>query len=390
MSLESKQYLMRITDRPNPVMARGAGSYLWDTDGRRYLDFVQGWAVNALGHSAREVATALAKQAATLCTASPALHNASELALAARLTELSGMAQAHFCSSGAEANEAALKLVRKWGARERDGAYEVVTTWGSFHGRTLAMMSASGKPGWDRMFLPQLPGFVKVPYGDPDAVRAAIGPRTVAVMVEPIQGEAGVVLPPPGYLRALRSLCDAHRLLLVLDEVQTGIGRTGTLFACQSEGVFPDVMTLGKGLGGGVPIAALLAARRACCFEPGDQGGTYNGNALVTAVASAVLEVVTTPGFLEHVQASGQYLGHRLASLARCHGGAVRGRGLLWAMLLSRSSAEAVARRCLEQGLIVNVPRPHILRFMPSLRVTAEEIDEMLAVLSDALVRAAA
>jgi acetylornithine/N-succinyldiaminopimelate aminotransferase len=390
MSLESKQYLMRITDRPDLVMVRGAGSYLWDTNGRRYLDFVQGWAVNALGHSAREVATALAEQAATLCTASPALHNSWELALAARLTELSGMAQAHFCSSGAEANEAALKLVRKWGERERGGAYEVVTTHDSFHGRTLAMMSASGKPGWDRMFLPQLAGFVKVPYGDPDAVRAAIGPRTVAVMVEPIQGEGGVVMPPPGYLRALRALCDCHRVLFVLDEVQTGIGRTGTLFAWQAEGVVPDVMTLGKGLGSGVPIAALLAARRACCFEPGDQGGTYNGNALVTAVALAVLEVVTAPGFLGHVGAIGQYLGRQLASLGIRHGGRVRGRGLLWAMLLSRPSAEEVARRCLEQGLILNVPRPHILRFMPSLRVTAEEIDEMLTVLSDALVRAAA
>jgi acetylornithine/N-succinyldiaminopimelate aminotransferase len=336
------------------------------------------------------VAAALAEQAAKLCTASPALHNASELELAARLCRLSGMAQAHFASSGAEANEAALKLVRKWGERERGGAYEVVTTHDSFHGRTLAMMSASGKPGWDRMFRPQLAGFVKVPYGDPDAVRAAVGPRTVAVMVEPIQGEGGVVVPPPGYLRALRSLCDAQRVLFVLDEVQTGIGRTGTLFAWQSEGVFPDVMTLGKGLGGGVPISALLAAPKACCFEPGDQGGTYNGNSLVTAVALAVLEVATAPGFLEHVQALGDYLGHRLASLGRCHGGAVRGRGLLWAMLLPGASAEAVARKCLEQGLIVNAPRPHVVRFMPSLRVTEQEIDEMLTVLSDALVRAAA
>jgi acetylornithine/N-succinyldiaminopimelate aminotransferase len=390
MSPESKQFLMRITDRPDLVMVRGAGSYLWDTNDRRYLDFVQGWAVNALGHSAREVAAALAEQAAKLCTASPALHNASELALAARLCRLSGMAQAHFCSSGAEANEAALKLVRKWGERERGGAYEVVTTHGSFHGRTLAMMAASGKPGWDQMFRPQLAGFVKVPYGDLGAVQAAIGPQTVAVMVEPIQGEGGVVLPPPDYLRALRSLCDARRLLFVLDEVQTGIGRTGTLFAWQSEGVFPDVMTLGKGLGGGVPISALLAAPKACCFEPGDQGGTYNGNSLVTAVALAVLEVVTTPGFLERVQALGQYLGHRLASQAGCHGGVVRGRGLLWAMLLPRASAEAVARKCLEQGLIVNVPRPHIVRFMPSLRVTEQEIDEMLAIFSDALACAAA
>jgi acetylornithine/N-succinyldiaminopimelate aminotransferase len=390
MSLESKQYLMRITDRPDVVMVRGAGSCLWDAEGRRYLDFVQGWAVNALGHSAQEVATALADQAARLCTASPALHNAAELALAERLCDLSGMAQAHFASSGAEANEAALKLVRKWGERERGGAYEVVTTHDSFHGRTLGMMSASGKPGWDRMFLPQLPGFVKVPYGDPEAVRAAIGPKTVAVLVEPIQGEGGVVVPPKGYLQALRSLCDEHRLLLVLDEIQTGIGRTGTLFAWQAEGVSPDVMTLGKGLGSGVPISALLAAPKACAFEPGDQGGTYNGNALVSAAALAVLEVVTGPGFLEHVRKVGEYLEQRLVALARSHGSSVRGRGLLWALVLPRASAEAVARKCLERGLFVNVPRPNVVRFMPSLRVTSQEIDEMVAILSQAVARAAA
>ena len=340
MSLESKQYLMRITDRPDLVMVRGAGSYLWDTNGRRYLDFVQGWAVNALGHSAREVAAALAEQAAKLCTASPALHNASELELAARLCRLSGMAQAHFASSGAEANEAALKLVRKWGERERGGAYEVVTTHGSFHGRTMAMMSASGKPGWDQMFRPQLAGFVKVPYGDPNAVRAAIGPRTVAVMVEPIQGEGGVVVPPPGYLRALRSLCDAHRVLLVLDEVQTGIGRTGTLFAWQSAGVLPDVMTLGKGLGGGVPISALLAAPKACCFEPGDQGGTYNGNSLVTAVALAVLEVVTAPGFLA-ARAGPRRLPRPPARLART---LPRGRGAGSGPALGHAAAPSLGR----------------------------------------------
>ncbi len=390
MSLESKQFLMHITHRPDAVMVRGAGSYLWDAEGHRYLDFVQGWAVNALGHSPPEMTRALGEQAGRLCTASPAFYNARELELAVRLCRLSGMRQAHFASSGAEANEAALKLVRKWGQLNKSGACEVITTHDGFHGRTLAMMSASGKPGWDQMFLPQLAGFVKVPYGDADAVRAAIGKKTVAVLVEPIQGEAGVVVPPRGYLRALRAICDEHHLLLVLDEVQTGMGRTGTLFAWQAEGAFPDVMTLGKGLGAGVPVSAVLAAKTACCFEPGDQGGTYNGNPLVTAAALAVLDVVTAPGFLEHVQEAGRYLRHRLGSLAGLFGASVRGRGLLWALVLPGASAEIVAQRCWERGLIVNVARPHVVRFMPSLRVTDQEIDEMIATLSEALARAAA
>jgi acetylornithine/N-succinyldiaminopimelate aminotransferase len=390
MSLEATEYLMSITHRPDRVMVRGRGSYLWDTEGRSYLDFVQGWAVNALGHAAPEVTAALAEQAALLCTASPALHNRCELTLALRLCRISGLSQVHFASSGAEANEAALKLVRKWGVRERGGAYQVITTTGSFHGRTLAMMSASGKPGWERLFRPHLAGFRKVPFGDVEAVWAAIGPETAAVMVEPIQGEGGVVVPPPGYLQALRRLCDEHGLLLVLDEIQTGMGRTGTLFAWQTDQAKPDIMTLGKGLGSGVPISAVLAGPRACVFEPGDQGGTYNGNSLVTAVALAVLDVVTAPGFLSRVQVMGEYLGGKLDSVARRHGGWVRGRGLLWALVLPEARAEAVSAWCFEQGLIVNVSRPDVLRFMPSLRVDESEIDRMHVILADALTRAAA
>jgi acetylornithine/N-succinyldiaminopimelate aminotransferase len=390
MSLEATQYLMPITHRPDRVMVRGQGSYLWDAEGHEYLDFVQGWAVNALGHAAPEITAALAEQASQLCTASPALHNRCELTLALRLCRLSGMGQVHFASSGAEANEAALKLVRKWGAQRRAGAYEVITTTGSFHGRTLAMMSASGKPGWEGLFRPHLSGFRKVPFGDAQAVRAAIGPDTVAVMIEPIQGEAGVVVPPPGYLRALREVCDEHGLLLVLDEIQTGMGRTGSLFAWQADQAKPDVMTLGKGLGSGVPISAVLAGPRACVFEPGDQGGTYNGNPLVTAVALAVLDVLTAPGFLSRVQSLGNYLGHKLDSLAKRHGGRVRGRGLLWALVLPEPRAPEISAWCFDKGLIVNVSRSDVLRFMPSLRVQESEIDRMYAILADALTRVAA
>jgi acetylornithine/N-succinyldiaminopimelate aminotransferase len=366
-------------------MVRGSGSYLWDHLGARYLDFVQGWAVNALGHCPPEIAAALRDQSETLLNASPAFHNAPQLRFAERLTRAAGMAQVHFANSGAEANEAALKLARKWGRLNRGGAYRVVTTLGAFHGRTLAMMAASGKPGWDELFPPNLPGFDKVPFGDAAAVRAAIGDDTVAVMVEPIQGEAGVVVPPEGYLRALRALCDEHGLLLICDEVQTGIGRTGTLFAFEREEARPDILTLGKGLGGGVPISAVLANTRASCFVPGDQGGTYNGNPLLTAVAERVFMAIEQESFLSRVRELGAYLAERLAELAARHGGRVRGRGLLWALVLDSDRAESVVRRCFSEGLLINAPRPNLLRLMPSLRVTESEIDEMTRVLARVL-----
>ncbi|HTA91524.1 MAG TPA: acetylornithine transaminase [Polyangiaceae bacterium] len=377
--------LMRVAERPQCIMVRGAGSYLWDHAGARYLDFVQGWAVNALGHAAPEISAALHEQAQTLITASPAFHNAPQLALAHELVSATGLASVYFGSSGAEANEGALKLARKWGRLERAGASEIITTDGAFHGRTLALMAASGKPGWDELFPPKMPGFVKVPFGDADAVAAHIGRKTAAVMVEPIQGEAGVVVPPDGYLLALRALCDEHNLLLICDEIQTGMGRTGTLFAFEREGVRPDILTLGKGLGGGVPISAVLANTRASCFVPGDQGGTFGGNPLMTAVARRVLSIVSNGEFLAYVRASGRRLEQRLAELCSKHGLGRRGRGLLWALVLPSDTAERVLRTCFTRGLLLNAPRPNLLRLMPSLRVSAEEIDEMASVLDRAL-----
>lgn len=386
--LDAQAELMTVAVRPQRIMVRGSGSYLWDHEGRRYLDFVQGWAVNALGHAPPEVATALHAQAQTLITASPAFHNAPQLSFARELTRAAGLSQVHFTNSGAEANEAALKLARKWGRLSRGGAYQVVTTLGSFHGRTLALMAASGKPGWDALFPPNMPGFVKVPYGDVAAVAAQIGPETVAIMVEPIQGEAGVVVPPEGYLRDLRRLCDQHGLLLICDEVQTGMGRTGSLFAFQRDGVKPDILTLGKGLGGGVPISAVLANERASCFEPGDQGGTYNGNPLMVAVARSVFEVVSRPDFLATVRAREHYLEQRLTTLCADYGLGLRGRGLLWALVLPEPTAEAIVARCFAAGLLINAPRPNLLRLMPSLRVTEAEIDEFMRLLGGALERA--
>ncbi|MET0795061.1 MAG: acetylornithine transaminase [Polyangiaceae bacterium] len=383
--LAARAQLMPVAVRPSRIMVRGAGSYLWDHTGARYLDFLQGWAVNALGHCPPEIAEALCAQAQTLLNASPAFHNAPQLRLASVLTRAAGLEQVHFANSGAEANEAALKLARKWGRLNRGGAFEIITTEGSFHGRTLATMAASGKPGWDLLFPPKMPGFVKVSYGDARAVEAQIGPNTVAVMVEPIQGEAGVIVPPEGYLRELRRACDEHNLLLICDEVQTGMGRTGTLFAHQREGVVPDILTLGKGLGGGVPISAVLASQRAGCFVPGDQGGTYNGNPLMVAVASRVFDVVASEPFLLRVRATAHYLEARLTALCQEHGFSLRGRGLLWALLLPSDGAESIVQACFSEGLLINAPRPNVLRLMPSLRVSESEIDEFVALLERAL-----
>jgi acetylornithine/N-succinyldiaminopimelate aminotransferase len=378
--------LMPVTRRPAPLMVRGEGSWLWDAEGRRYLDAVQGWAVNCLGHCPETVQRALAEQGKVLVNASPAYHTAPQLELARELTALAGLDHAFFCTSGAEANEGAIKLARKWGQLHRGGAFEIVTTHGSFHGRTLAMMAASGKPGFDALFPPAVPGFVKVPFGDAAAVAAALGERSVAVMVEPVQGEAGVVVPPAGYLRALRALTEERGVLLVLDEVQTGMGRMGTLLACEHEGVTPDILTLGKGLGGGVPLAALLARKAVSCFAPGDQGGTFAGHPLLTAVGLAVVRELTRPGFLARVQQSGAQLQAGLealvaAGLAR----EVRGRGLLWALALPAPTAAAVVDAARARGLLINAPRPDLLRFMPALNVSDDEIDQLLSLLGAAL-----
>ena len=378
--------LMPITARPEPVMVRGRGSYLWDDSGKQYLDFIQGWAVNALGHCPEELTEALTSQARTLISPSPALHNQPQLELAKLLTSLADMAQVHFANSGAEANEAAVKLARKWGQLHRNDAYEIVTTHNAFHGRTLAMMSASGKPGWDTLFAPMPDGFRKVAFGDASAMAQAVTKNTVAIMVEPIQGEAGVVVPPEGYLQALRDIADAAGILLIADEVQTGMARTGNLFTMQGAGVAPDLMTLGKGLGGGVPISAMLAKPNVCCFEYGDQGGTFNGSPLMTAAALAITNVVSSPQFLASVRAQGQALQKGLEIVSAATGqGPIRGQGLLLAMHIPQKNAAAIAAEAFEAGFLVNAPRPDTLRFMPSLRLSSQEIDSACAMLQTAI-----
>jgi acetylornithine/N-succinyldiaminopimelate aminotransferase len=376
-----------VTGKRFPVvMARGQGSYLWDTSGKRYLDFVQGWAVNSLGHCPAVVTRALTEQASRLVNVGPIFYTQPLLDLASLLVERSCFDRVFFTNCGAEANEGAIKLARKWGSNHKGGAYEIVTFENSFHGRTLATMSASGKPGWDTLFEPKVPGFVKVPLNDLAAVERAVGERSVAVMIEPVQGEGGVNLATVEFAQALRALTRETRTLLVVDEVQTGIGRTGKLFAYEHLGIEPDIMTLAKGIAGGAPLGALVAREDVCCFEPGDQGGTFNGNALVTAIGAAVVRHVGRQEFLDEVTRTGAYLTQRLEDLSSRHGcRGVRGRGLLVAMALPTPTAAAVVDRAFEAGLIVNAPRPDLLRFMPALDVSRAEVDEMIEMLEGVL-----
>lgn len=385
-SMLNTDALMYITDRPQTSMVRGDGSWLWDQGGRRYLDFVQGWAVNSLGHSPKIVVDAVKSQAEKLINPSPSYYNAPMLELADLIASNSALDKSFFTNSGAEANEGAIKLARKWGQTHKGGAYEIITMDHAFHGRTLATMSASGKPQWRDLYEPKVQGFPKVPLNDLDAVRTAINANTVAVMLEPIQGEAGVYPVEDGYMRELRSITEKENVLLIVDEVQTGVGRTGKLFGYEWSGICPDIMTLAKGIGGGLPIGALVARRDVCCFAAGDQGGTFNGNPLVTAAGCAVMKEIARPEFLASVNTLGEYLVNGLMNLSSKFGfGEVRGRGLLLALNLNRELGKAIAQRTFENGLLINSPRPETLRFMPALNVTTNEIDEMLSILGDTI-----
>ncbi|MBS0383654.1 MAG: acetylornithine transaminase [Proteobacteria bacterium] len=381
--------LMEITARPELVFVRGEGSWLQDHTGKRYFDFIQGWAVNCLGHGHPAILDALARQSRELINPSPAFYNQPSIELARRIVEASCFDRVFFANSGAEANEGAIKLARKWGQLHRHGAYKIITFDHAFHGRTLATMSASGKPGWDRKFAPQVEGFPKADLNDLDSVRALIDEQTVAVMLEPVQGEAGVIPATREFLRALRELTRERGLLLIVDEVQTGMARTGRLFAYQHAGIEPDIMTLGKGIGGGVPLAALCAREAVSCFEHGDQGGTYNGNPLMTAVGVAVFDVISTAQFLDDVHARSRQLKAGLNALSGkwgMHG--ERGVGLLRALIMDRDDGPALveaARKRAPEGLLLNAPRPNLLRFMPALNVTADEVDTMLAWLDELL-----
>ncbi|MCR7862728.1 aspartate aminotransferase family protein, partial [Pseudomonas aeruginosa] len=345
----------------------------------------QGLAVNCLGHSPSVLVQALARQARELVSAGPGLLNRPVLALAQRLCLATGSDQAYFLTSGAEANEAAIALARKWGRLHRGGAQRIVSTVNSIHGRTSGTLTACGKPAQHG-----LEGFARVPFNDLDAMAAAIDEETVAVMLEPVQGDAGVIPATLDYLRGIERLCRQRGVLLILDEVQTGIGRCGALLAEELYGVRADIVTLGKGLGAGVPLSALLARGNACCFEPGDQLGTHHGNALMTAAGLAVLNTVLEPGFLEQVREQGTHLRDGLARVARRYGhGPLRGQGLFWGLPLIGQRAPAVVRAAFGEGLLINAPQPHCLRFSPALTVSRANVDEMLRRLERALARVA-
>lgn len=385
--LLSRECLMPATERAPQVFVRGQGSWLWDSEGRAYLDFTQGCAVNSLGHSPKALVQALSSQAQALINPGAGFHNRGLLNLVNRLCKSTGSDQAYLLNSGAEACEGAIKLARKWGQLHRNGAYHIITARQSCHGRSLGALSASDPSACNRCE-PGVPGFSKVAFNDLAALHAAVDSRTVAIMLEPIQGEAGVIPATQHYLKGVERLCRELGILLILDEVQTGVGRCGALLAEQTYGVRADIITLGKGLGGGVPLAALLARGTACCAEAGELEGSHHGNALMSAAGLAILDAVLEPGFLEQVQDSGRHLRDGLSHLSGRYGqGEVRGQGLLWGLELNDDSAGAVVKAALQEGLLLNAAQPNVLRFSPALTVSQGNIDEMLLRLARAFAR---
>jgi acetylornithine/N-succinyldiaminopimelate aminotransferase len=378
---------LRTVNRVPVTLVRGQGALVWDDEGKEYLDFVGGWAVNSLGHCPPVVVEALEKQARTLIQASNQFYTIPQIELAQLLVEHSCLDRVFFCNSGVEANEGALKLARRYGKLRLNGAYEVVTTHSSFHGRSLAMTAATGQSKFQEPYIPLPNGFVNVEYDNVDAVKQATSEQTCAVILEPIQGEGGVNVPNDDYLRRVQRWCREKGILFILDEIQTGIGRTGTLFAYERYGVEPDIMTLAKGLGSGVPIGALLAREHVSLFSPGEHGSTFGGNPLVCAAAYAGLNYIIDNDIPAKVERVGNYFITRLEELKHQFDAAteVRGRGLLIALEFSQEIADELVLACVDRGLLVNKVRPKALRFMPPLIVTEKEVDRAIDILVDAL-----
>lgn len=387
MDLERRVYF-QLTRRQPVVLERGEGCRVWDVDGRSYLDMIAGIAVDALGHAHPAIQATLQEQGARLLQVSNLFYSVPQLDLAELLVDNSPFDRVFLCNSGAEANEAALKLARKWGKERRNGAFGVVTAEHAFHGRTLATIAATPKEVYQKPFAPMPEGFQYVPYDDVDALERAVDDSVAAVLLEPIQGEAGVLVPSQTYLRDVQDLCRAKHVLFMVDEVQTGVGRLGTLWGFQLTGAEPDVMTLAKGLGGGVPIGALLAKEEVAVFSPGDHGSTFGGNALTSAVAATVLRTVLQDGFLDQVRRVGDTLRRGLEGLQARHGvRLVRGAGLLLAAELEEEIAAEVVRQGLEEGLLLNNTDARTLRFAPPLVLTESEAREAVERLQRTLER---
>ena len=382
---ESAVFMMSAGRLP-VTLVRGEGTRVWDEDGADYLDFVAGIASDSLGHCHPVIVDAIKSQGETLLHVSNYFYTLPQLDLADAVLEASGMSRIFFCNSGAEATEGAIKIGRKWGMTRKEGAYEIITMEQSFHGRTLASVSATGTPRYSEPFR-RVDGFRHVPFNDVDAVRAAVGPQTAAILVEPLQGEGGVNVADPGYLAALREICDEHNLLLMLDEVQTGIGRTGKMFAWQHEDVQPDVMALAKGLGSGVPIGAVVANERGDILEPGDHGTTFGGQPFTCAVANATVRHILAERIPEQAAAKGEALMNDLRALQDRHPtiSEVRGQGLLVAIEFSAELGPALVAACRERGLLCNVVKPNTLRLVPPLTVSDDELAEAVGIIDAAL-----
>jgi acetylornithine/N-succinyldiaminopimelate aminotransferase len=387
----AQKYFMNTVERIPLTLVKGEGARVRDDNGREYLDFVAGWAVNSLGHCHPAVAQAIAEQARTLIQTSNQFYTVPQIQLAELLIENSCLDKLFLANSGAEANEGAVKLARRYGQHHLNGAYEVISATGSFHGRTLAMVAATGQAKHQKPYSPLPTGFINVEFNDIEAIKAATTDKTCAVMLEPVQGEGGVNIPADGYLTAVRDWCQHKGMLLILDEIQTGIGRTGKFFAYEHYGIEPDIMTLAKGLGSGVPIGAFLAKDGASVFVPGEHGSTYGGNPLVCAAAVATLKFIIDNNIVEHVRKVGQYFKSGLENLKRKHQTVteVRGPGLLLAMEFSSEIAGSLVTACLEGGLLVNRVKPNALRFMPPLIISNGEVDEALSILDKALSKTA-
>ena len=384
--VESKYYMFVVRRQP-VVIVKGDGTKVWDVDGKEYLDFTSGWAVNNAGHANEAIADAIAEQARTLLQTSNQFYTVPQLQLAEILVENSALDKVFFCNSGAEANEGAMKLARRYGAKNKNGAFEIVTALNSFHGRTMANVSATGQPHYQELFQPIPPGYKHVEFGDLEELKGAVSDNTVAVMLEPVQAEGGVNVPPEGYLENVREFCDQEGLLLIFDEVQTGMGRLGTLFGYESFGVEPDIMSLAKGLGGGVPIGAFMAKDEACAFEPGDHGSTFGGNALTCAAAYASTKYIIDNDLSQNSAEMGARMGEALNTIKANNSSVaeIRGMGLLWAVLFNSDIGPDVVANCNNEGLLTNPLRPNAVRLMPPLTVSAEEIDQAMERLETAI-----
>ncbi len=386
-ALEAKYY-MQVVRRMPPVIVRAQGTKVWDNDGKEYLDFTAGWAVMNIGHSHPKVVEAIREQAGLVTQMTNLYYTTPQLELAQTLIDNSCMDRVFFCNSGAEANEGASKVAKKWGRLKLNGAHEIITTMNSFHGRTQAMMAATGQPHYQDNWRPLMPGFNNVPYDDVEAIKKATTEKTCAVLVEPVQGEGGVNMPAPDYLKKVQDWCRSKNILFMLDEVQTGMGRLGTLFGYQQfPGVEPDVMSLAKALGSGTPLGAFLTKEFCSVLEPGDHGSTFGGNALATAAGAAAAKVIVDENVAAQAAKAGHYLMGKLSALKEKHAfiKEVRGMGLLIGLEMKDNRSAPVVRECLDNGLFLNAVRPNTLRFMPPLTVSTAEIDQAVRVLDAAL-----